>query len=233
MNYQQFGLWDVFGNIIPGTVVMFGTASLLSEEYFSILQGGLDAGGAFFAFLLVIFSFVVGWVFQALARVIDGAMPYTKTTISTFRDEVSNASSGDDGINYTERYMRGAKLFFADNQADELDNLDWELSQDLVFHMTYGHIYDNNIGRSHRFYVLMILSRSLYVAFGLTAVAHLVILLANSFIAYSPVLNPGESGAIIGITLLSSFLMFSTKDYMQRSRVKTMIGDFYRSELTD
>jgi|GEM_PF-4423652 hypothetical protein len=232
MNYQQFTLWDVFANIIPGIVVMFATASLLSGKYVTILQESVKSGGVFVAFIMVVFAFVIGWVFQSLARVIDNNIPWTKNSKDIFDDEIDKIPS-DDETNYVERYMRGAKLFFADDDVDELDDLDWEPNKSLLFHLTYGHVYDNNIGRSHRFFVLMILSRSLYVAFILTAIAHLVIQLGDHFLLYSPALSPEESTVIIGVTVLSSYLMFSTRKYMERSRVKTMIGDFYRSELAD
>lgn len=234
MNYSQFSIWDVFVNIIPGATVLFLFMSLLPSEYLLrivAVSAAFGIGGAFFA---VVLSFVVGWVFQSFARVVDGVIVrHLSSHGNLWSDEVEGCVDDSDELSFNEQYVRGARLFFADESAEKYEELNNELDEKLLKHLTYSYLYDNDVGRSHRFYILMVLSRSLYTMFGITAIGQVLGQVGACLGVYTPTLGVYEATTFSIVLALGTVLMFDTRKYMEKSRIKTMISDFYVSELAE
>ncbi|MFD1641179.1 hypothetical protein [Halohasta litorea] len=228
MNFNQFDLWDVLADIVPGAVGIILFASILPKGYILSKLNTLPVTGLPGLFTFVIVSYVIGWVIQATALKIDGVFTRDYDPWETQIKKVKKAQE-DDKWNFARRYYEECQLFFNTSNYDDYSAIENEISSSDLRSITYNYLNNNNIGRSYRFHILFILSRSLYVIFAISLITHLSILFLNSNGIYYTALSFTE-GVVLVISLMwGSFIMWKTRLYMERSMIKSLMGDFYMS----
>lgn len=235
MNYNQFSVWDVLVNILPGTVALILIATMTPSGYVLEKVSTLRPLGIAGLLGLIAVSYTVGWVFQALALRIDQKIVRLSSYTDPWKDIVQDGLDAieDDEDNFRRKYLEASQEFFENNTNVNPFDDSSPINASQLEYLTYSYLHDTNTGRSYRFEILKVLSRSLYVLFGGAIVVHLLSWLMYLYwFGLEPVLSFWEQLILDVALLLGCYLMFRTRVYMEESKAKSMMTDLYVSELS-
>lgn len=229
MNFSQFDLWDMLADVIPGAITIILFTSILPRGYVISKVDMLSTSGLPGLFLLIVVCYVIGWIVQATSLNIDDIFTRDTDIWEDQMDELETAQK-EDNWNFVRRYYEKCQLFFCDTDCNEYSEIDNEIDKQTLRHLTYNYLNDNNIGRSYRFHILYILSRSLYLIFLLSTIIHISLLVLNIKNIYTPILSFNEELILILFLVWGSYTMWKTRLYMEKSMIKSLMGDFYVSQ---
>lgn len=233
----NFTFWDFLVDVIPGILGLLLAGSVLPRSYMLDQFTTVPKPGVVGLFVLIVVGYVVGWVVQSCSRRFDNrimAFLGHDGRMTEYYNEAEQAHE-DDEWSFRRRYVETAQAFFDHDDADGYDDITESFDPNTLKHLTQSYVLDNDIGRMYRFKVLHIFMRSLYFLFALGAVAHLFLAILQYGLGwgYVPALGTLESLGLSSFLLVGCWETYGMRKYLERSMLKSMMTDFYTSELIE
>lgn len=223
---KQFSVYDFLVDLIPGIIVIVVCFSLLPYSY---IVGIVGNASVFQGVLLLGVGYVLGQILQAVASPIDSWYTRYRGHKYPFEERVSKAREQDETTVGTE-FLRLCTEKFTTTHPDtktEFTPPDKEL-----FGLTQSYLFDNNIGRFHRFQVTYTLFRSLWVVFVFGGIAHILIGIATLYIIELSNWPIGSSLAVALISIGLGYICYLRRLKYQNLMADSMITDFYTHEVS-
>lgn len=223
---RRFPLYDFLVDAVPGVVALLIFFSLLPMSYDvpEVLGGmGLSQG-----VVLLIVSYVVGQLLQAIASPVDGKVI-----------EADSRFAKPAGLPYPFEYRLNEG---ADNQdfslteevSDHLETLfDSDLSGYNLFSATQSYLWNHEIGRMRRFQRLYTLFRGLYILFAIGGVLYTATIIAALCNVYTTTWSLLELGVITVLLMTASFLSYRRRVLYHKEMARSMIFDIYANVINE
>jgi hypothetical protein len=218
MATQNFGLYDLLVEIIPGSVSILLIASVLPTDtgYVRIFfQSGITQG-----VLFIILSWIIGHFIQALASKIDSAVIERREHSKPFESKIQEADLDSEEFSVQNSFLQNAYSTF--------DN---ELSNTELFFIVQSYLWNTQLGRMVRFQSLYTAFRSLWVLFAIGALVH-VLLFAAPILNYPIRWNHAELAVIVLSLVSAACLSYYLRLKFHREMVDAMINDFLADVLS-
>lgn len=230
MPTRIFNLYDLLVDIIPGIIAILLIISLLPLDYNT--ERLLFASGLINVAVILIISYVIGHLIQAISSIIDSRLNrliynfinfltsdnYHVKYLYTFEDELNKKSKENSVKNY---FIDRIDSFFGDDINDK-----------ELFSVVQSYLWNNDIGRSRRFQSLYTFFRSLWILFLFGTVSYISVFFLSILDDYNSIWSISEIIIIILILMICCILSYYRRVKFQNIMVKSMIVDFYTNVLS-
>lgn len=155
----QFTLWDFLVDVIPGAIAILLVASILPSPYISPIIEQVMPLGFGGIFLIIVLSYVSGWMIQGASRYVDRPVVKLLDFPRPIRTQLDQARADQEHDHHSlrRRYLEGAQVFFDDTNAEDYTETKQHFDDVTLRNLTQSYLLDNEIGRMHRFHMLYVL----------------------------------------------------------------------------
>lgn len=225
MNQQNLSIYDFIVDVIPGSIGILLTISLLPAKYSGQFGfGDLSLGSSI---LIIVVGYLVGHLIQAVASPIDRCVYFRFNDRYPFEEILREAENRGDW-SVEKEFSENIEMFFRTNSDDAANLSGYE-----TFQLTQSYLWNHNIGRARRFQILYTFLRSVWVILAFGAIAYITAAVAQIWGFYQLVWTPLQTLLIIlGITI-GSIISFSRRVKYHKIMAKSLVFDFYANVLSE
>ena len=223
---RRFPLYDFLVDAIPGVIALLIFFSLLPMSY--DVPGILDGMGLSQGVVLLIVSYVVGQLLQAVASPVDEKVIETDSRLAK-----------PAGLPYPFEYRLDQRANNQDFSVTEevSDYLETLFNSDLsgynLFSATQSYLWNHEIGRMRRFQRLYTLFRGLYILFAIGGVLYIVTIVAALCNLYTTTWSLLELGVVTVLLMTASFLAYRRRVLYHKEMARSMIIDIYANMISE
>ncbi|WP_226006616.1 hypothetical protein [Natrinema salinisoli] len=232
MNINQFTLWDITVNVVPGILTVLLIVLLFPLSIFNQFIDFATESGVLAVSIFLVVSYVVGRAFQeGISRKVDSYISELsdsdtyQSSVLYFIDEM-NMARDDNQPRVRKIFLEEAQVKFASKDAESIDEVNQRLDDFDIFKLSQEYVIGNDLGRANRFMILSRFHRSIYVLSLFGVFGHIFVQVAWPILGYEIVLTQLQSAILILSLIVIGAVSFKERWFFEYKFVDSLIYGF-------